>query len=56
MLEAWASFAWTGNPSTATLEWPAYDLASRATMAFDGESRVENNPRPMLTRAAACLF
>lgn len=56
MLEAWAAFAWTGNPSTGTLKWPAYDLTSRATMAFDGESRVENDPRPLLTRTAASLF
>lgn len=56
MLEAWTAFAWTGNPSTATLQWPAYDLTSRATMVFDGESKVENNPRPSLTHAAASIF
>jgi para-nitrobenzyl esterase len=56
MLEAWVAFAWTGNPSTPTLQWPAYDLTSRATMAFDGESKVENNPRPSLTSAAARIF
>ena len=56
MVDAWTAFAWTGNPSTATLLWPAYDLKSRATMAFDGESRVENDPRPLLTRAAAQIF
>jgi para-nitrobenzyl esterase len=56
MLEAWAAFAWTGNPSTSTLQWPAYDLTSRATMVFDGESKVENDPRPSLTRAAASIF
>ena len=56
MLEAWAAFAWTGNPSTPTLKWPAYDLTSRGTMTFDGESKVENNPRPSLTRAAAQIF
>jgi para-nitrobenzyl esterase len=56
MLEAWTAFAWTGNPSTPTLSWPAYDLATRATMIFDGASGVENDPRPLLTRAAAQLF
>jgi para-nitrobenzyl esterase len=56
MLEAWAAFARTGNPSTPTLQWPAYDLNSRTTMAFDGESKVEKNPRPLLTLAAAQIF
>jgi para-nitrobenzyl esterase len=56
MLEAWAAFARSGNPSTPTLQWPAYDLTSRATMAFDGESKVENDPRPSLTRVAAQIF
>ena len=56
MVDAWTNFAWTGNPSTPTLQWPAYDLTSRATMIFDGESKVENDPRPSLTRAAASIF
>jgi para-nitrobenzyl esterase len=56
MLEAWAAFARSGNPSTPTLQWPAYDLTSRATMTFDGESKAENDPRPSLTRVAAQIF
>jgi para-nitrobenzyl esterase len=56
MMEAWVTFARTGNPSTATLPWPAYDLTSRATMTFDGESKVEINPRPLLRRVAAPIF
>lgn len=56
MIEAWATFARTGNPSTSTLQWPAYDLTSRGTMTFDGESKVETNPRPLLTRIAARIF
>jgi para-nitrobenzyl esterase len=56
MQGAWSAFAWTGSPSTPTLQWPVYDLDSRATMTFDGESKVENDPRPLLTRAAAKLF
>jgi para-nitrobenzyl esterase len=56
MVDAWVAFAWTGNPSTPGLSWPAYDLASRATMVFDGESKVENDPRPTITRAAAQIF
>jgi para-nitrobenzyl esterase len=56
MMEAWATFARTGNPSTSTLQWPAYDLTSRATMTFDGESKVAINPRPLLRRVAAQIF
>lgn len=56
MMEAWATFARTGSPSTPALAWPAYDLTSRATMTFDGESRVENDPRPLLRGVAAQIF
>lgn len=42
---AWATFAWTGNPSHEGIgAWPAYDLESRATMIFDVPGRVENDP------------
>jgi para-nitrobenzyl esterase len=34
---AWAAFARSGNPSQGGLAWPAYTLASRATMVFDGD-------------------
>jgi para-nitrobenzyl esterase len=45
MAPAWLAFAHTGDPNTAALpRWPAYDAASRATMIFDLESRVENDP------------
>ena len=45
MAPAWLAFARTGNPSTPALPvWPAYDLSSRATMIFDLESRIENDP------------
>lgn len=45
MAPAWLAFAHTGSPSTATLPaWPAYDTASRATMVFDLEPRLENDP------------
>jgi para-nitrobenzyl esterase len=37
---AWISFATTGDPG-----WPAYDLARRATMRFDTDSRVVDDPR-----------
>jgi len=43
---AWVSLAKTGNPNNPkTPHWPAYDEAKRATMVFDNETRVENDPR-----------
>jgi para-nitrobenzyl esterase len=39
MSAAWLAFARTGDPG-----WPAYDATARATMIFDLESRVENDP------------
>jgi para-nitrobenzyl esterase len=43
---AWVSLAKTCNPNNAkTPNWPAYDSAKRATMIFDNETRVENDPR-----------
>ena len=40
MSRAWLAFAKTGNPSTESLEWPAYDLENGATMVFDNEPYV----------------
>jgi para-nitrobenzyl esterase len=40
MMDTFIRFARTGDPG-----WPAYDLASRATMVFDTTSRVESDPR-----------
>ena len=46
MMEALVRFARTGDPSGGSLgQWPRYDLAKRATMLFDADSRVENDPR-----------
>jgi para-nitrobenzyl esterase len=43
---AWVAFAKTGNPNNPkTPNWPAYDVAKRATMIFDNNTRVENDPR-----------
>jgi para-nitrobenzyl esterase len=40
-----AAFAKTGDPNCDQLpHWPAYDSATRATMIFDAECRVENDP------------
>ncbi|MEZ5710556.1 MAG: carboxylesterase family protein [Blastomonas sp.] len=40
VMAAFVRFARTGKPG-----WPAYDLETRATMIFDRESQVTNDPR-----------
>jgi para-nitrobenzyl esterase len=46
MSEAWITFARTGNPNTSSIpRWPAFDLQRRATMIFDREVRVVDDPR-----------
>ncbi|MBZ5626087.1 MAG: carboxylesterase family protein [Acidobacteriia bacterium] len=43
---AWVALAKTGNPNCPRIpNWPAYDSTKRATMLFDAETRVENDPR-----------
>jgi para-nitrobenzyl esterase len=43
---SWVALAKTGNPNNANLpEWPGYDSTRRATMVFDNDPRVENDPR-----------
>jgi para-nitrobenzyl esterase len=45
MSTAWAAFAKTGNPNHPGIpQWPAYTPEARATMIFDSNSRVENDP------------
>ncbi|MBU4317468.1 MAG: carboxylesterase/lipase family protein [Proteobacteria bacterium] len=42
---AWTAFARTGNPNTPGLpDWPKYDADHRATMIFDVNSHVVNDP------------
>jgi para-nitrobenzyl esterase len=42
---AWAAFARTGDPNTPKLpKWPSYSAASRDTMLFNDECRVESDP------------
>ena len=42
---AWIVFALHGDPNTPELPtWPSYDLERRATMLFDRESTVQNDP------------
>jgi para-nitrobenzyl esterase len=51
MAPAWLAFARTGDPNSAALPpWPPYDAATRGTMIFDLESRVENDPLPEVRR------
>ena len=44
MAGAFIAFAKTGNPATPQAPWPAYDGSRKATMIFDTNSRVENDP------------
>jgi len=45
MASAWLAFAKTGNPHGEGLpEWPSYSVGTRATMIFDRDMRVENDP------------
>jgi para-nitrobenzyl esterase len=42
----WVSMAKNANPNNPKIpNWPAYDATTRATMIFDKEVRVENDPR-----------
>ena len=46
MAAMWVAFAKTGDPNTASIpHWPVYDAQNRATMIFDTNTRVENDPR-----------
>ena len=46
MSSAYLAFARTGSPDNPAMPpWPAYDLTRRATMVFDRESRVLDDPR-----------
>lgn len=46
LASAWVAFANTGDPNNPHIpRWPAYDSKDRATMVFDADTRVENDPR-----------
>ena len=46
LASAWVAFAKTGNPDNEHIpHWPKYDAATRATMVFDTNTRVVNDPR-----------
>jgi len=45
MHHAWASFARTGTPVADGMpDWPTYTADNRATMIFDVERRIEDDP------------
>lgn len=51
MASMWVAFAATGDPNNPHLpHWPAYRLPERATMVFDHQTRVENDPRGAFRR------
>jgi para-nitrobenzyl esterase len=46
MSAAWVAFARSGNPNhTGLPHWPAFNAKERATMFFDNDCRVVNDPR-----------
>lgn len=54
MSSAWVAFAKTGNPNTKEIpEWPVYDANKRATMIFNLESKVVNDPNDTIRKILA---
>jgi para-nitrobenzyl esterase len=52
MSAAWLAFARTGDPNTPVLpNWPAYEAGKRATMVFNLQSRVVEDPYSATRRA-----
>jgi para-nitrobenzyl esterase len=52
MMDCWIAFARSGNPSTATLDWPRYEFERRPTLIFgDGKPFVANDPAAGKRRA-----
>ncbi len=46
LASTFVAFAKNGNPDNDQIpHWPAYDASARATMLFDANTRVENDPR-----------
>jgi len=44
MSGAWLAFAHTGSPRTPGLKWPTFTASQRATMIFDNQCKVVNDP------------
>ncbi|HEY2482217.1 MAG TPA: carboxylesterase family protein [Caulobacteraceae bacterium] len=56
LASAWVAFAKTGDPNNGKIpHWPAYDVARRATMVFDTDTRVENDPRGEMRKLWAAM-
>jgi len=46
LASSWIAFAKTGNPDNDAIpHWPAYETTKRATMTFDTNTRVVDDPR-----------
>lgn len=54
--QMWVNFAATGNPSTPSHHWPAYDAASRRTMVLGDTIQVVDDPLPRQRRLIAPLL
>jgi para-nitrobenzyl esterase len=53
---SWVAFARSGNPNHAGLpHWPAYDVDTRATMTFNNDCKVVNDPGKEERLAMAAL-
>ena len=51
LASTWVAFAKTGKPDNDHIpHWPAYDAATRATMIFDADTRVVNDPRSAIRK------
>lgn len=56
MSQAWVNFARNGKPSAEGLpDWPAYTVGHGATMIFDKQTRVAEDPDRKLLQAAGAL-
>jgi para-nitrobenzyl esterase len=41
----WATFARSGDPATASISWPRFDVMDRATLILDDSPHIESDPR-----------
>ncbi len=54
--QMWVNFATTGNPSTPSHYWPAYETTQRATMVLGDSIYLVNDPLPEQRRLIAPLM